>query len=66
MPQATITDWANGPMGPGFFLHFPAHRNIWYDGGGMWDYIEHDRTDDGPEREKRIGEIVALILLMRR
>lgn len=63
MPTATITDWANGPMGPGWFIRFPAHVDIFYDGGGMWDLLPD--VPKTKEQEKRFTEIIALILLMR-
>jgi len=62
MPLLVITDWDNGPMGGGFFIHFPRHRNVYYDGGGMFDLI--GKKPKTKEEEERIVELVALILLM--
>lgn len=63
MPLATITDWANGPMGPGWFIKFRANVDIFYDGGGFFDLIRD--VPKTAEQEKRFTEIIALILLMR-
>ncbi len=63
MPVFTTMDWINGPMGPGFFLLFPANVDIFYDGGGFWELIGQEPGT--LERQKRLGELVALVLLMR-
>ena len=63
MPVFVVTDWANGPMGPGFFILFRAHVDVFYDGGPMHHLI--DRPKDKGKLEERFGELFALIMLMR-
>jgi len=63
MPTYTVTDWENGPMGPGFFILFPRHEDRWYDGGIINELIDVDKDD--ADEERRVGELFALIMLMR-
>ncbi len=62
MPLATITDWKFGPMGPGFFLLFPAHVDIFYDGGDFHALLGGDGK--GKKKEHESDTLVALSLLM--
>ena len=61
MPTYVVTDWVNGPMGPGWFVMFPRHRDAWYDGGPM-DWKKEEKRDDIEELD---AEILALILMLR-
>lgn len=63
MPLLVTTNWADGPMGPGFFLLFSANTAIFYDGGGFFELIGQRPGD--AERQERFGELVALVILMR-
>lgn len=62
MPLVTITDWANGPMGPGFFLLYPRHVDIFYDGGPFHALLGND--DRVKKKEQETDVLVALSLLM--
>jgi len=62
MPSALITNWSQGPMGPGFFLLFPRTARVWYDGGPMDAGIDYDLDSSD---EEQLGIWIALILLMR-
>jgi len=63
MPTYVVTDWIYGPMGPGFFIKFPRHTDVWYDGGTMHEKITKD--EGGREIEDKRGELFALVMLMR-
>ena len=66
MPQAETPSCGNGPMGPGFFMLFPAHADIFYDGGPMDALI----GDDGKKKRKKKRKehetdiLIALSLMM--
>lgn len=62
MPLATITDWVYGPQGPGFFLLFPAHVDVFYDGGDFHTLLGSDDKDKKKEHES--DSLMALSLLM--
>jgi len=63
MPTYVVTDWENGPMGPGFFILFPRHDTRWFDGGNFYDYI-YEPKKAGDEKEKD-DVLFALFMLMR-
>ena len=63
MPVFTVTDWSNGPMGPGFFILFRGHKDVFYDGGPMHHLI--DKSKKTGDLEERFGELFALMMLMR-
>ena len=63
MPIFVVTDWVNGPMGPGWFVKFPRHRDVWYDGGPPVNLTEDSLGGEDYEKD---SEMVALILLMLR
>ncbi len=63
MPTYPVTDWAFGPMGPGFFILFRRTADVWSDGGPMHAGLEED--DLGREDDELSAEVLALMVLLR-
>ena len=63
MPLATIQDWVNGPMGPGFFLLFRKNIDFFYDGGPMDALLGNDDTIKKKEHELNISVATTLLMM---
>ncbi|MCK5615528.1 hypothetical protein KAR91_77405 [Candidatus Pacearchaeota archaeon] len=60
MPSAVVSDWSDGPMGPGFLILFPRNRIVSYDGAPLPKIKKKDFSS-----RKEDTELVALMMLMR-